>query len=42
MMSFDYPAGATTLDPKEADGLKLKHITTEITIDGIGNLSISE
>lgn len=33
MMQFDYPAGATPLDPEEADGLKLRHITTRGELD---------
>ncbi len=33
MMNFEYPIGATPLDPEEADGLKLKHITTRSELD---------
>ena len=32
-MLFDYPIGATPLDPEEADGLKLRHITTRGELD---------
>ncbi len=33
MMQFDYPQGATPLDPEELNGLKLKHITTRGELD---------
>ncbi|MDI9319075.1 MAG: mobile mystery protein B [Phycisphaerales bacterium] len=33
MKPFDYPMGATPLDPDELDGLKLKHITTRSELD---------
>ncbi len=33
MNSFQYPAGATPLDPDEMDGLKIKHITTRQELD---------
>lgn len=33
MSSFQYPAGATPLDPDEMDGLKIKHITTRQELD---------
>jgi Fic-DOC domain mobile mystery protein B len=32
-MTMEYPAGATPLDPDEADGLKLAHITTRGEVD---------
>lgn len=28
-MTFEYPDGATPLDPDEAEGLRLTHITTD-------------
>lgn len=33
MKHFEYPPGATPLDPEEIDGLKLKHITTRGELD---------
>lgn len=33
MNSFQYPAGATPLDPDEMDGLKIKHVTTRQELD---------
>jgi Fic-DOC domain mobile mystery protein B len=33
MTLFEYPQGATPLDPDELDGLKLKHITTRGELD---------
>lgn len=33
MKTFDYPEGATPLDPDEMEGLKLKHITTRSELD---------
>ena len=33
MKDFEYPDGATPLDPDEIDGLKLKHITTRGELD---------
>lgn len=32
-MTFDYPEGATPIDPDEAEGLKLTHITTRAELD---------
>lgn len=32
-MNFDYPPGATPLDPEEIEGLRLKHITTREELD---------
>jgi Fic-DOC domain mobile mystery protein B len=33
MINFDYPNGATPLDPNEVDGLKLTHISTQSELD---------
>ena len=33
MNSFEYPPGATPLNPDELDGLKLRHITTRAELD---------
>ncbi len=33
MITFEYPEGATPLDPNEIDGLKLRHITTRGELD---------
>ena len=33
MMEFDYPPGATPLDPEESAGLRLSHITTRVELD---------
>jgi hypothetical protein len=33
MITFDYPDGATPLDPNEAEGLRLSHITTRGELD---------
>ena len=33
MSSFQYPAGATPLDPNDMDGLKIKHVTTRQELD---------
>jgi Fic-DOC domain mobile mystery protein B len=33
MRLFDYPFGATPLDPDEIDGLKLRHISTRAELD---------
>lgn len=33
MINFDYPDGATPLDPDEVEGLKLTHITTRSELD---------
>jgi len=33
MINFDYPHGATPLDPNEIEGLKLTHITTRSELD---------
>lgn len=33
MKQFEYPTGATPLDPEEIDGLKLQHITTRSELD---------
>jgi Fic-DOC domain mobile mystery protein B len=33
MTEFDYPEGATPLDPNEIEGLKLTHITTKSELD---------
>ena len=33
MRQFEYPPGATPLNPEEIDGLKLKHITTRAELD---------
>jgi len=33
MMTFEYPDGATSLDPNEIEGLKLKHISTRAELD---------
>lgn len=32
-MTFEYPDGATPLDPDEIEGLKLRHITTRAELD---------
>ena len=32
-MNFDYPAGATPLDPDELEGLRLSHITNRAELD---------
>jgi len=32
-MNFDYPTGATPLDPDELDGLRLSHITNRAELD---------
>ncbi len=32
-MNFDYPPGATPLDPDELDGLRLSHITNRAELD---------
>jgi len=32
-MNFEYPEGATPLEPEEIDGLKIKHITTRGELD---------
>jgi hypothetical protein len=33
MKNFEYPDGATPLDPEEMEGLKLWHITTRGELD---------
>jgi len=33
MMVFEYPAGATPLDPEETAGLKLRHLTMRGELD---------
>ena len=33
MNNFQYPSGATPLDPDDMDGLKIKHITTRQELD---------
>lgn len=33
MNHFEYPPGATPLNPEELDGLKLQHITTRVELD---------
>ena len=33
MNHFEYPLGATPLNPEELDGLKLQHITTRVELD---------
>ncbi len=33
IMNFDYPPGATPLDPDELDGLRLSHITNRAELD---------
>ena len=32
-MNFDYPPGATPLDPDELEGLRLSHITSRAELD---------
>ena len=32
-MNFDYPPGATPIDPDEAEGLLLSHITNRTELD---------
>ncbi|MEN8188380.1 MAG: mobile mystery protein B [Thermodesulfobacteriota bacterium] len=43
-MEFDYPSGATPLDPDEAAGLKLSHITNRAELDRweLGNILEAE
>ena len=33
MAEFEYPPGATPIDPDEAEGLRLSHITTRSELD---------
>lgn len=40
MTSFEYPEGATPLDPDELDGLKFKHITTRGELDELEQVNI--
>lgn len=41
-MKFDYPEGATPLDPDEAHGLLLSHITTRVELDRWEQENITE
>jgi Fic-DOC domain mobile mystery protein B len=41
-MNFDYPEGATPLDPDEAQGLLLSHITTRAELDRWEQENITE
>lgn len=41
-MNFDYPEGATPLDPDEAQGLLLTHITTRSELDRWEQENITE
>lgn len=41
-MNFDYPEGATPLDPDEAQGLLLSHITTRTELDRWEQENIAE
>ncbi len=41
-MSFEYPEGATALDPDEMDGLKFKHITTREQLDHLEQANIQD
>ncbi len=40
--AFDYPDGATPLDPEELDGLKYKHITTRGELDELEQVNIEQ
>lgn len=42
MMTFEYPDGATPLDPNEIDGLKLKHITKRAELDRWEQVNIQD
>ena len=39
---FDYPDGATPLDPDELDGLKFKHVSTRGELDQLEQAGITE
>ena len=41
-MKFDAPEGATPLDPDEAEGLLLSHITTRAELDRWEQENIAE
>lgn len=41
-MSFEYPEGATPLDPDEIEGLKFKHVTTRGQLDHLEQANIQD
>ena len=41
MIKFEYPEGATPLDPNELDGLKYKHITTQRELNELEQANIA-
>lgn len=41
MIKFEYPEGATPLDPNELDGLKYKHITTQSELNELEQANIA-
>ena len=41
-MTFEYPVGATPLDPDELDGLKFPHVTTRGELDHLEQANIVE
>ena len=42
MQIFEYPDGATPLEPEEMEGLKLRHITTRSELDRWEQANIQE
>jgi len=42
MVEFQYPAGATPLDPNETEGLKIRHISTREELNRFEHDNISE
>jgi len=36
MPNFEYPEGATSIDPNDIDGLLLTHITTRSELEPLG------